>query len=137
MDDKERQEMLKQAEHFMQPGHFHRAANIYEDLGMKEKAKEASFSCALDCLNTERYALAIEYLKKSDKIDLSGRLEKICLDMGHSPSMRLEMYACGPSCQSYSLSAESVRRSDSLKKFYTALEKEPFFNSYKDRLDNL
>ena len=105
-------ESIKEAERLMQPGYFHRAVSIYESLGMKEKAKEASLKCAVDCMKNYRPAFAMKYLEKAGKGDIAKQVENICSIHGFSPSEDLEMRACGMMlCPDYVDKAMAVSQS--------------------------
>jgi len=102
MNDKERQERIKKAEYFMQPGQFQRAVGMYESLGMKKEAKIASLACAADfLLNVNGYGVAIEYFKKGGRKDIADIVSKVCEDSGFTPNAKSEMYPCNPHCSNY------------------------------------
>jgi len=114
---------LKEAESCMKPGYFQHAVGIYESLGMKEKAKEASLACAADCLGAMRYAYAIKYFKKAGKAEISSKVELICKSNGLNPSEEIEMRACMMGfCPDYVSSAIEVSKSDDMKSLVEKLK---------------
>jgi len=114
---------IEEAESFMQPGYFHRAEAIYESLGMKEKAKEASIKCAADCLQNYRIAFAIKYLRKAGKEDMASHVETICKLYSLTPSEDLEMRACSMGlCPGYAKGAMAVSGSKEVKSLLDKLK---------------
>jgi hypothetical protein len=116
-------EEIKEAESNMQPGYFHRAAAIYEQLGMTEKANEASLKCAIDCLQNYRPAFAIKYFKKAGKEDAAERVEDICKYQGFVPKENLEMRSCAMGfCSAYVDNAVRFSKSAEVKSLVEKLK---------------
>jgi len=114
MENKKKQ--IEEAESLMQPGYFHHAVSRYGALGMKEKAKEASLKCAVDCLQNYRPAFAIKYLRKAGKEDIASEVEGICKAHYFTPKEDLEMRACAMGlCSSYVDGAMTVSESKEVK----------------------
>jgi len=120
---KNNKEQIEQAESLMQPGYFHRAADIYESLGMTEKVKEASLKCAVDCLQNYRPAFAIKYLKKAGKEDIATQVENMCKVYGLNPSEDLEMRSCSMGfCPGYVNGAMALSESKEAKSLIDKLK---------------
>ncbi len=125
------EEVLEDVKPYLEPGQFQRAVTVYENAGLKDKAKEASLACAADCLEVGLYGRAIEYFEKGGKKDTAKWLGDILGRGGIEPNLALETRPCMPSCQKYTWRTRGCKATGNLDEILGYIRKQNYMEKAK------